>query len=106
MNVNIWNDSDFKIDVNIIEDEPLATSIEDGGSGQWDKWNNKSMRLIPFSDYMGSEDQSEEDFKSDHSDSPMLKRKKEVPDDMGSNRYAKRLPYQYRWQMRREKKEN
>ena len=82
IDVNIWNDPNFKIEVRNVDDE--GNDI-----------NGTSNVLIPLNQYNGSEDWSEEQ-KQQHLLSPMQKKKTEVPQGLGSKKYGEKKPLEYR----------
>jgi hypothetical protein len=77
MDVNIWNDPDYLLEI---------------------KLPNFKYTLIPLRQYVGSENPSPEEFQQ-HVQSPMLKKKVEVPQGVGSKRYGEKKPLSYRQAM-------
>lgn len=89
MNVNIWNDKDFKIEVN--NEQDLPDSLEKDNYGQWTKFSEKTSGLIPIKEFSGSNDASAEDMKDDH----LRGNKKWVP-GYGSDKYSSEKPLAWR----------
>lgn len=82
--VVIWEDDEYQIDVNIIDDP--KDNFGQNPEGDWGTYNEKSSQLIPLKDFNGSANASEEDMKKPHLESPLNKSKYDVPKGIGSKK--------------------
>jgi len=66
MNVEIWNDPDYRIEVNKDVNNTLSVGDEDPYYGSWVRYKEGENALIPLHNYISSEDYSDEVMKQAH----------------------------------------
>ena len=64
--MNIWNDPEFKIEVNVSPEYTATHADDDKYMGPWAKYTEDSIKLIPLKDYTTSLDVSNDLIKQGH----------------------------------------
>ena len=93
-NLNILNDPEWKIEIPSGE----FKSHLDKKDISWGSWHPRigQVEYISIKDFRGGYKRSEEELGQEHIQSPIKKKKKEVPSGVGSKRYGSKKPLKYR----------